>query len=68
MHVVYASNKNADQSAHLRIVKSAIFGRILERKYGAYTFLPKLHFQDSTRLGLNIVFSYHHIIHVHDTL
>ena len=25
MHVVYASNKDADQSAHLRIDKSAIF-------------------------------------------
>ena len=41
MHVVYASNKDADQSSHLRIVKSAIFVRIVETKVWCLQFLTK---------------------------
>ena len=47
MHVVYASNKDEDQSAHLRIVKSAVFVRIVERKVWCLV-LPTIFNQNHT--------------------
>ena len=43
MHLVYASNKDADQSKHLRIVKSAIFFSYCRKKSMVPTIFNQNH-------------------------